>query len=131
MVERIVKLAWTLLSLTGAIYALSNWREATLDHKAVSGLPDFIPDGPRDVAGRANIRRERVRFLTQAAFILPGVLSLVAPPPPPPPHRTRMISIACLMIGQIGAVANDVLDRADRKRVIEAPAPHVNGKRDD
>lgn len=121
MVERAVRLLWTLVSVAGAAYALANWRDAALDYRALKALPDYRPDGPRAVVAHANIRREQLRLVSQIAFTAIGAQSLILPPPPPPPHKGRIIAIAGIMIGQLALVLNDVLDRTDRRRAIAAP----------
>lgn len=121
MIERLVRLIWTLLSIAGAAYALLNWRDAALDYKALKTLPGFRPDGPRGIAGRANIRREQLRLVSQIAFAAIGAQSLIQPPPPPPPHKGRAVAILGIIIGQCAVVLNDVMDRSDRRRAIEAP----------
>jgi hypothetical protein len=131
MGERIARLAWTLTSVAGALFAVLNWRDAVLDYRAVRRLPDYRDDGPRGIAARANVRREMLRALTQAIFLVPGIAVLIAPPPPPPPHKTRVLSLICLIGGQLAVVANDFLDRHDRRRAIEAPGFTYRRKRDD
>ena len=131
MAERLARVVWTALSIAGTIYAVVNWRDAALDYRAVRQLPDYRPDGPRGIAARANLRRERLRALAQALFALPGIAVSISPPPPPPPHKTRLLSLACLMLGQIAIVANDLLDRHDRRRAIEAPGFTYRRRKDD
>lgn len=129
MVERLIRLLWTALSAAGAVYALLNWRDAAFDYKTIKTLPGFRPGGVRDISGRANVRRELLRFVAQVAFTAIGAHSILAPPPPPPPRAGRVVGIVGIMIGQLCAVANDLLDRNDRRRSIEAP-PYRKRKTD-
>lgn len=121
MIERAIRLAWTALSVSGAIFALANWRDAAGDYQAVRQFRDYRPDGPRAIAGRANIRREQLRLITQVAFTAVGVQSILAPGPPPPPHAGRVVSILGIILGQGCVVINDVLDRNDRRKAIRSP----------
>ena len=127
MGERVIKLIWAALSAVGLVFAVANWRDAATDLRAVRRLPDFRPDGPRAIAGRANIRREQLRALTQACCLAVGVASLIAEPPVSP--RVRRLTIFGLMAAQVASVANDLFDRNDRRKAIDAP-PYRRRKTD-
>lgn len=114
-----MRLAWTAVSAVGTVFAVLNWRDAALDRAAVARLPDFHPRGPRAIAGWANVRREQLRALTQACCLAVGLISLIAEPPLSP--RLRRLSVLGLMAAQVASVANDLFDRNDRRRTIEAP----------
>lgn len=129
MGERAVRLLWVSVSAAGLVFAVLNWRDAALDRRAVGQLSDFRPDGPRAIAGRANVRRQQLRALTQACCLAVGVTSLIAEPPLSP--KLRGWTILGLMAAQVGAVLNDLLDRNDRRRTIEAPGFHPRRRKTD
>ena len=120
MRDRLVSLLWTALSVTGAIYATANWREALSDYAAVQRLPDYDPHRPRERVARAAIRREQLRCLAHVLFLVPGVMAIIDPPPKPLPHRGRALSLLCLIVGQSAIVLNDILDQRDREKITKA-----------
>lgn len=119
--ERLVRWVWVGASAVGVTIGVANWKDAADDYAAVQAIPDYRHDGPRAIIARANVRRQVFRSLTQVCFLAVGVVAAFIPPPPPPPSRLRIVTVIGLIVGQAGVVANDLLDRRDRYRVMMAP----------
>ena len=97
----VIEFVWVLVALVGLVYSLINIRESQDDFHWLDAQK--IANGRRTLA-RYQLWAELLRALTQAIFLVIGVLSLFLPNPPDIPLTTlQTVTYFCIRWGLVTA----------------------------
>lgn len=111
-----VAIVWTVIAGIGVIAGIVLIREALRDRAAVAATGK--PDAVRHLLVRSGIRTEALRMVTQAVFLIIGVVTIdfIATDSPPPSWFGDLISWG-LVVGSACITTNSVLNISARRRL--------------